>query len=35
MLMLWLTLAAMPLIFLLRKPGAPAGGDAHAAAVME
>ena len=35
MLMFWLTLAAMPLIFLLRKPGVPVGGDAHAAAVME
>ena len=34
-LMFWLTLAAVPLILLLRKPGAAAGGDAHAAAVME
>ncbi|HVH02225.1 MAG TPA: hypothetical protein VM891_04615 [Amaricoccus sp.] len=33
-LMMWLTLAAIPLIFLLRKPGAPAGGG-HAAPAME
>jgi DHA2 family multidrug resistance protein len=36
MLMFWLTLASIPLILLLRRPGAPAGsGGAHAAAAME
>ena len=34
MLMFWLTLAAIPLILLLRKPGAPVAGG-HAAAAME
>jgi DHA2 family multidrug resistance protein len=34
MLMFWLTLAAIPLILLLRRPGAPAGGG-EPAAVME
>jgi DHA2 family multidrug resistance protein len=33
MLMFWLTLAAIPLVLLLRKPGTPTGG--HAAAAME
>ncbi len=34
MLMFWLTLAAIPLILLLRKPGTPVAGG-HAAAAME
>lgn len=34
-LMFWLTLASIPLIFLLREPGARAGGDTHAVAAIE
>ena len=32
-LMMFLTLAAIPLVFLLRKPGAPAAGGAPAPAM--
>jgi len=35
MLMFYLTLAAIPLVFLLRRPGAPAGNGVAAAAAME